>query len=146
MMFGKGSKVTGTLGTGYVSRVCCQISQPWTDCRTSVHHNSPPARMLRYLLSTLPRALRASVSPLARSPLSWRPAGGLTSTSTHHHHHVLLPHAPVLSRGMKVRSSVKLLCDGCSIVKRKGRVYVICAKNPKHKQVRVGKALFFWLD
>ncbi|KIK70959.1 hypothetical protein GYMLUDRAFT_126591, partial [Collybiopsis luxurians FD-317 M1] len=49
------------------------------------------------------------------------------------------PHAavvsPQLSRGMKVRSSVKVMCDGCSVVRRKGRVYVICSKNPKHKQV-----------
>jgi len=40
-----------------------------------------------------------------------------------------------LARGMKVRSSVKVMCDGCCIVRRKGRVYVICSKNPKHKQV-----------
>ena len=39
-------------------------------------------------------------------------------------------------RGMKVRSSVKKLCDGCKSVRRKGGryVYIICAKNPKHKQ------------
>ncbi|WVF66258.1 50S ribosomal protein L36 [Kwoniella sp. CBS 6097] len=37
-------------------------------------------------------------------------------------------------RGMKVRSSVKRFCDGCSVVRRKGRIYVICSKNPKHKQ------------
>ena len=43
--------------------------------------------------------------------------------------------APTLARGMKVRSSVKLLCDACTVVKRKGRVYVICKRNPKHKQV-----------
>jgi len=42
---------------------------------------------------------------------------------------------PILTRGMKVRSSVKVMCDGCSIVIRKGRVYVVCSKNPKHKQV-----------
>ncbi|EDR15583.1 uncharacterized protein LACBIDRAFT_243094 [Laccaria bicolor S238N-H82] len=36
---------------------------------------------------------------------------------------------------MKVRSSVKVMCDGCSVVRRKGRVYVVCSKNPKHKQV-----------
>ncbi|OCF33206.1 ribosomal protein L36 [Kwoniella heveanensis BCC8398] len=40
-------------------------------------------------------------------------------------------------RGMKVRSSVKRFCDGCSVVRRKGRIYVICSKNPKHKQVSV---------
>ncbi len=34
---------------------------------------------------------------------------------------------------MKVRSSVKKMCDKCKIVKRKGVVRVIC-DNPKHKQ------------
>ncbi|KAI0052867.1 hypothetical protein FA95DRAFT_1457312, partial [Auriscalpium vulgare] len=43
---------------------------------------------------------------------------------------------PALARGMKVRSSVKVMCDGCAIVRRKGRLYVLCSKNPRHKQVR----------
>ncbi|MDP3955984.1 MAG: 50S ribosomal protein L36 [bacterium] len=34
---------------------------------------------------------------------------------------------------MKVRSSVKKMCASCSVVRRKGRLVVICAK-PKHKQ------------
>ena len=34
---------------------------------------------------------------------------------------------------MKMRASVKKICDKCKIVKRKGAVYVIC-KNPRHKQ------------
>ena len=34
---------------------------------------------------------------------------------------------------MKVRSSVKKICDKCKIIKRKGAVRVICP-NPKHKQ------------
>jgi large subunit ribosomal protein L36 len=34
---------------------------------------------------------------------------------------------------MKVRSSVKGICDKCKIIKRKGIVRVIC-ENPKHKQ------------
>ncbi len=35
-----------------------------------------------------------------------------------------------------MRSSVKKLCDGCKSVRRKGGkyVYIICSKNPKHKQ------------
>ncbi|GAA5867619.1 hypothetical protein JCM3774_001531 [Rhodotorula dairenensis] len=37
-------------------------------------------------------------------------------------------------RGMKVRSSVKLYCDGCQSVRRKNRVYIICRNNPKHRQ------------
>ena len=34
---------------------------------------------------------------------------------------------------MKVRSSVKPICDKCKVIKRKGRIAVIC-ENPKHKQ------------
>lgn len=39
---------------------------------------------------------------------------------------------------MKVRPSVKRMCEHCNIVKRHGRVMVICSANPKHKQ-RQGK-------
>ncbi|MDD3046476.1 MAG: 50S ribosomal protein L36 [Candidatus Pacebacteria bacterium] len=35
---------------------------------------------------------------------------------------------------MKVKASVKKICNNCKIVRRKGRVYVICSTNPKHKQ------------
>ncbi|BAT76350.1 hypothetical protein LR48_Vigan01g258500 [Vigna angularis] len=42
---------------------------------------------------------------------------------------------------MKVRSSVKKMCTFCQIVKRRGRIYVICSGNPKHKQ-RQGMATF----
>lgn len=34
---------------------------------------------------------------------------------------------------MKVRPSVKKICKNCKIVRRKGRIFVIC-KDPKHKQ------------
>ena len=34
---------------------------------------------------------------------------------------------------MKVRPSVKPMCEKCKIIKRKGKVMVIC-ENPKHKQ------------
>ncbi len=34
---------------------------------------------------------------------------------------------------MKVRSSVKKICNKCKIVRRKNVVRVIC-ENPKHKQ------------
>lgn len=34
---------------------------------------------------------------------------------------------------MKVRSSVKPICEKCKIIKRKGSIRVIC-ENPKHKQ------------
>ena len=41
------------------------------------------------------------------------------------------------SKYMKVRSSVKKMCAKCKIIKRKGKIRVIC-NNPKHKQ-RQGK-------
>ena len=34
---------------------------------------------------------------------------------------------------MKVKPSVKPICEKCKIIRRKGRVMVIC-ENPKHKQ------------
>ncbi|MBI2024323.1 50S ribosomal protein L36 [Candidatus Giovannonibacteria bacterium] len=34
---------------------------------------------------------------------------------------------------MKVRASVKKICNSCKVVRRRGRLYVICA-NKKHKQ------------
>ena len=34
---------------------------------------------------------------------------------------------------MKIKPSVKNICPDCKIIRRKGRVQVIC-KNPKHKQ------------
>ena len=36
---------------------------------------------------------------------------------------------------MKVRASVKKMCDKCKVIHRKGVVRVICV-NPKHKQRR----------
>ena len=32
---------------------------------------------------------------------------------------------------MKVRPSVKKMCDKCKVIKRKGKILVIC-DNPKH--------------
>jgi large subunit ribosomal protein L36 len=42
---------------------------------------------------------------------------------------------PMLLDGgaMKVRASVKRICENCKVVRRKGRVYVVCS-NPRHKQ------------
>ena len=34
---------------------------------------------------------------------------------------------------MKVRASVKPMCENCKVIERKGKVMVICT-NPKHKQ------------
>ncbi|NJK36839.1 MAG: 50S ribosomal protein L36 [Oscillatoriales cyanobacterium RM2_1_1] len=35
---------------------------------------------------------------------------------------------------MKVRASVRKICEKCRVIRRRGRVMVICSVNPKHKQ------------
>ena len=43
-------------------------------------------------------------------------------------------HLPVqVSRTLKVRPSVKKMCEKCKVIRRHGRVRVICT-NPRHKQ------------
>ena len=39
---------------------------------------------------------------------------------------------------MKVKPSVKRICEKCKIIKRKGRVMVIC-ENPKHNRDKVNE-------
>ncbi len=34
---------------------------------------------------------------------------------------------------MKVRASVKTICEKCKVIKRKGIIRIVC-ENPKHKQ------------
>lgn len=37
---------------------------------------------------------------------------------------------------MKVRPSVKPMCDKCKVIKRSGKVMVICKKDASHKQTQ----------
>ena len=41
---------------------------------------------------------------------------------------------PLERNRVKVRSSVKPICEHCKVVKRQGVVRIICKRNPKHKQ------------
>ncbi len=41
-----------------------------------------------------------------------------------------------LEMGVKVQASVKRICNQCQIIRRKGKVRVICKADPKHKQVQ----------
>jgi len=36
---------------------------------------------------------------------------------------------------MKVKSSIRRMCEDCRVIRRHGKVRVIC-KNPRHKQVQ----------
>jgi large subunit ribosomal protein L36 len=44
----------------------------------------------------------------------------------------LVPNWP--GETVKVRSSVKPICEHCKVVKRQGVTRIICKRNPKHKQ------------
>lgn len=35
---------------------------------------------------------------------------------------------------VKVRTSVKPICEHCKVIKRAGVMRIICKRNPKHKQ------------
>ncbi len=35
---------------------------------------------------------------------------------------------------VKVRTSVKKICEHCKVVRRGGVIRVICTRNPRHKQ------------
>ncbi|GMM28093.1 putative mitochondrial 54S ribosomal protein [Martiniozyma asiatica (nom. inval.)] len=52
------------------------------------------------------------------------------------HKHTVTPMMHVLNatRTYKIRTAVKKFCESCYITRRKGRVYVLCKANPKHKQ------------
>lgn len=46
----------------------------------------------------------------------------------------LLVGAVTAMRSLKTRTSVKKFCKDCYMVRRKGRLYVYCKSNGKHKQ------------
>ena len=35
---------------------------------------------------------------------------------------------------MKVKPSVKRICEFCRVIRRNGVVRIICSRNPRHKQ------------
>ncbi|NXL59734.1 RM36 protein, partial [Chordeiles acutipennis] len=41
---------------------------------------------------------------------------------------------PPLLAGLKTKTSLKRRCKDCFIVRRRGRLYVCCKTNPRHKQ------------
>lgn len=76
------------------------------------------------LAAPITRAVTGALSPIAGS---WRALPQATRTPFG-----LLALIP--ARTFKVRTSVKKFCKDCYMVRRKGRVYVYCKSNGKHKQ------------
>ncbi|NXN85658.1 RM36 protein, partial [Bombycilla garrulus] len=44
------------------------------------------------------------------------------------------PPLPPLLAGLKTKTVLKRRCKDCYIVRRRGRLYVCCKSNPRHKQ------------
>jgi large subunit ribosomal protein L36 len=74
----------------------------------------------------------SSAAILARPAMIGSNSTSLVHSHAHGHGHEMMAEGV---RGMKVRSAIKKYCNGCNLVKRKGTVFVICSKDPKHKQV-----------
>uniref|UniRef100_A0A663DTR4 Ribosomal protein n=1 Tax=Aquila chrysaetos chrysaetos TaxID=223781 RepID=A0A663DTR4_AQUCH len=83
----------------------------------------------------VPLAAPAAVSP--RAPPLWcgaaAPRASLLALSPPPGL-LLLPPPPVLFAGLKTKTSLKRRCKDCFIVRRRGRLYVLCKTNPRHKQ------------
>ncbi|BAM81899.1 mitochondrial ribosomal protein L36 precursor [Cyanidioschyzon merolae strain 10D] len=79
-------------------------------------------------------------SVVSRVPAVWRRfatstgiASGTTSTFRETNH-TQLATVWQFVRYFKVRSSVRRVCESCRIVRRGKRIYVLCDKEPRHKQ------------
>ena len=66
-----------------------------------------------------------------------RPARGTTDSKINQHYILIgreRAQSPIeRAARMKVQPSVKKICDKCKVIRRHGRVMVIC-DNPRHKQ------------
>lgn len=77
--------------------------------------------------SLLLPAARMGSSHLPSSCLSVQPAPSLLGQCQH------LP-CTQPSAGMKTKSALKRRCKDCFFVRRRGRLFVFCKTNPRHKQ------------
>ncbi|KAK6454016.1 mitochondrial ribosomal L36 protein [Scheffersomyces xylosifermentans] len=71
---------------------------------------------------------RQAIAPVARNLFRATPVVASPIIPT------VAPASLTLFRGFKVRTSVKKFCKDCYMVRRRGRVYVYCKSNGKHKQ------------
>ena len=76
---------------------------------------------------TRPRGWSRRSRPSAQAPRAVEEHSGLGYTSK-------LCYKRIWRQKVKVRSSVKPICEHCKVIRRKGVVRIICSRNPKHKQ------------
>ncbi|KAM7372893.1 hypothetical protein PAMP_007786 [Pampus punctatissimus] len=96
--------------------------------------SSPAASAYRclYTLTTAPRTLLLSSARVGsvQLPSSASSARGGSSLLGQ------CEHLPCIqpSAGMKTKSALKRRCKDCFFVRRRGRIFVYCKTNPRHKQ------------
>ncbi|NXI47292.1 RM36 protein, partial [Galbula dea] len=101
------------------------------------------------MLSLLARAAAGPLRSLGRSPFCslapWWPPVALPARALPLRVGAASPRAllavpplsgllPPLLAGLKTKTSLKRRCKDCFIVRRRGRLYVLCKTNPRHKQ------------
>lgn len=108
-----------------------------------IPHCPPRARIM---LSFLARVAAGPLRSLGRSPMCslaprWRVAAvpvPLCSGEAAPTRALLAGPPPPgllqLCAGLKTKTSIKRRCKDCYIVRRRGRLYVCCKTNPRHKQ------------
>ncbi|NXX88185.1 RM36 protein, partial [Centropus bengalensis] len=88
------------------------------------------------MLSLLARAAAGPLRALGRSPFSalapWRRAAALPALGSRIP--ALPPPVLPLLAGLKTKVSLKRRCKDCFFVRRRGRLYIYCKSNPRHKQ------------
>lgn len=88
-------------------------------------------------LRSLCRSSLCSLAPWGRAaglpavcgrwaPPPWRAPRGLLAPPP--------PPGPPQPAGLKTKTVLKRRCKDCYIVRRRGRLYVCCKSNPRHKQ------------
>lgn len=102
-------------------------------CKSNLTLSSPAASAFRCLctLTTAPHALLCSVNrrSFQTSSCSPSPERGPSLFRQCQHVPCIQP-----SAGMKTKSALKRRCKDCFFVVRRGRLFVFCKTNPRHKQ------------
>ncbi|XP_040909319.1 39S ribosomal protein L36, mitochondrial [Toxotes jaculatrix] len=102
--------------------------------RLNLTFSSPAASAYRciYTLTTAPRTLLLSSAGVSsiQPPSSGSSAQCVPSLLGQ------CQHLPCIqpSAGMKTKSALKRRCKDCFFVRRRGRLFVFCKTNPRHKQ------------
>ncbi|KAM7383894.1 hypothetical protein PAMA_011316 [Pampus argenteus] len=93
--------------------------------------SSPAASAFRclYTLTTAPRTLLLSSARVSSIQLPSSAQCGSSLLGQCEHLPCTQP-----SAGMKTKSALKRRCKDCFFVRRRGRMFVYCKTNPRHKQ------------